>query len=229
MTPNADGLLFVEAAVGWTVTEDPPFDARVRAGVAMYNSGFRHAAHDAWEDAWLDLESGSDDERFLHGLIQFTAVAVHAQNRNWVGLQGLCASAREYLAELPEHYRQVDVARVREALSRIAADPGVIERRGFPALRYDGGVLSLPDLDIDAALVAAPLVAEETDLDEEIVRAGVEYAWQDIADGDETSRFVTLAADVAREDSQRPVVTQRLADHVRRRQQRESDVEGLFD
>lgn len=195
----------------------------------MYNSGFRHAAHDAWEDAWLDLESGSDDERFLHGLIQFTAVAVHARNQNWVGLQGLCASAREYLAGLPDHYRRVDVARVRDALSRIAADPEVIERRGFPALRYDGDVLSLPDLDVDAALVAAPLVAAETNLDEESVAAGVEYAWKDIAGGEGSSRFVTLAADVAREDSHRPVVAQRLAEHVQRRQQREADVEGLFD
>lgn len=211
------------------MTGEPSFDARVRAGVAMYNAGFRHAAHDAWEDAWLDLESGSADERFLHGLIQFTAVAVHAQNQNWVGLQGLCASARGYLEDLPDHYRQVDVARVRDALTRIASDPEVIERRGFPALRYNGGVRSLPDLDVDAALVAAPLVAEETNLDEDAVQAGVEYAWQDIARGDETSRFVTLAADVAREESHRPVVAQRLAGHVQRRQQREKDVEGLFD
>ncbi|MFB6301121.1 MAG: DUF309 domain-containing protein, partial [Halobacteriales archaeon] len=51
-------------------------DAHLRAGIAIYNAGGYHAAHDAWEDHWLDLESGTDDERFLHGLIQFTA-AVH--------------------------------------------------------------------------------------------------------------------------------------------------------
>lgn len=195
----------------------------------MYNSGFRHAAHDAWEDAWLDLESGSDDERFLHGLIQFTAVAVHAGNQNWTGLQGLCVSAREYVDGLPDEYRQVDVAGVRDALFRVAADPEIVERRGYPALRYDGGALSLPELDVDAALVAAPLIAAKTDLDEEMVEAGVQYALQDIGDEDGTSRFVTLAADIAREQGQRPVVAHRLAQHVQRRQQREADVEGLFD
>lgn len=211
------------------MTVEPSFDAHVRAGVAMYNSGFRHAAHDAWEEVWLGLESGSDDERFLHGLIQFTAVAVHAGNQNWAGLQGLCASAREYLDGFPDDYRQVVVAGVRDALSRIAADPEIVERRGYPALRYDGAALSLPELDIDAALVAAPMVAAETNLDEEAVEAGVQYALQDIGDEDGTSRFVTLAADVAREDAHRPVVAHRLAQHVQRRRQREADVEGLFD
>lgn len=211
------------------MTVEPSFDARVRAGVALYNSGYRHPAHDAWEAAWLGLESGTEDERFLHGLIQFTAVVVHAERRNWEGLQGLCVSAREYLKELPETYRTVDVAGVRRALSDIASDPEIVERRGYPPIRYDSVALSLPDLDVDAALVAAPIIAEETNLDQETVEAGVHYAWQDINEGEGTSRFVTLAADVARETDHRAVVAQRLAQHVQRRQQREADVEGLFD
>ena len=208
---------------------EPSFDARVRAGVALYNSGFRHPAHDAWEAVWLGLDDGTDDERFLHGLIQFTAVAVHAERRNWAGLQGLAASAQNYLQGLPDEYRQVDVVGVRNALAEIAADPELVERRGFPPLRYDGAVLSLPGLDVDAALVAAPIVASETALDQEAVQAGVQYAWQDIASGEGTSRFVTLAADVAREEHHRPLVVQRLSQHVQRRQRREADVEGLFD
>lgn len=208
---------------------EPSFDARVRAGVALYNSGFRHPAHDAWEAAWLALDPGSDDERFLHGLIQFTAVAVHAERRNWAGLRGLCVSAREYLDGLPDIHRNVDIAGAREALAAIHADPEVVERRGYPSLEYDGRVLALPGLDVEAALVAAPIIAAETDLDEATIEAGVHYAWQDIAAGDESSRFVTLAADVARETAHRGIVVQRLAQHVQRRQQREADVEGLFD
>ena len=30
---------------------------RLRAGVAIYNDGYYHAAHDAWEERWLDLEA----------------------------------------------------------------------------------------------------------------------------------------------------------------------------
>ncbi|NIS31883.1 MAG: DUF309 domain-containing protein, partial [Actinobacteria bacterium] len=58
-------------------------DAHLRAGIAIYNAGGYHAAHDAWEDHWLELEAGTDDERFLHGLIQFTAAVHHAQGANW--------------------------------------------------------------------------------------------------------------------------------------------------
>lgn len=211
------------------MTANPSFDARLRAGVAMYNAGFRYAAHDAWEAVWLALESGGADERLLHGLIQFTAVAVHVQRRNWAGVQGLCASAREYLDGLPETYRGIDIERVRTALDRIGDDPEVVERMGYPSLRYDGRPLTLPELDVDAALVAAPLVAEAANLDQDVVEAGVQYAWQDITDGEGTSRFVTLAADVAREPDNRGLVVQRLAQHVQRRRSRESDVEGLFD
>ena len=77
-------------------------NAHLRAGVAVYNAGRFHAAHDAWEEYWLGLESGADDERFLHGLIQFTAVVYHATEDNWSGAQGLAESAREYLADLRE-------------------------------------------------------------------------------------------------------------------------------
>lgn len=50
-------------------------DDSLRAGVAIYNAGAYRAAHGAWESKWLSLERDTDDERFLHGLIQFIAVA----------------------------------------------------------------------------------------------------------------------------------------------------------
>ncbi|MFC6725607.1 DUF309 domain-containing protein, partial [Halobium palmae] len=40
-------------------------DDALRAGVAIYNAGDYHAAHDAWEDVWLDLPEGTDDGRAL--------------------------------------------------------------------------------------------------------------------------------------------------------------------
>ncbi len=66
----------------------------LRAGVAIYNAGAYRAAHGAWESKWLSLDRGGDDERFLHGLIQFTAAVHHARDGNDSGAVGLARSAR---------------------------------------------------------------------------------------------------------------------------------------
>jgi hypothetical protein len=90
-------------------------EAHLRAGVAIYNAGGYHAAHDAWEDRWLDLEAGTDDERFLHGLIQFTAAVHHGRHGNWAGLQGLAESGAGYLEGLAADAPIVDRAAVEAA------------------------------------------------------------------------------------------------------------------
>ena len=69
-------------------------DDSLRAGVAIYNAGAYRAAHGAWESRWLSLERDTDDERFLHGLIQFTAAVHHARDGNDSGAVGLARSAR---------------------------------------------------------------------------------------------------------------------------------------
>src|SRR6056297_1954318 len=98
-------------------------DQALRIGLVVFNAEDYHAAHDAWEDEWLDLPSGSDDERFLHGLIQYTAAVYHTRTGNWSGARGLAESAGDYLAGLPDDYRGVNVGSVREYLRRLAADP----------------------------------------------------------------------------------------------------------
>jgi predicted metal-dependent hydrolase len=202
-------------------------DAHLRAGIAIYNAGAYHAAHDAWEDHWLDLESGTDDEQFLHGLIQFTAAVVHAKRRNWSGATGLASSACEYLAGLPESYRDVDVGRVREYLDRLADDPERIERRRPLTLQYADDRLDLVDLDFPETCIAAEVLAEEHDYDTALVEQAIEYA---SADGPESGTpFVALLFDFVREPENRAIVLQRLEEHVSRRASKESDVSGLFD
>jgi len=203
-------------------------DAQLRAGVAVYNAGHYHAAHDAWEERWLDLPAG-DDERFLHGLIQFTAAVYHARNRNWSGATGLAESGGEYLADLPADYRGVDVGRVREYLAALERDPERVERAPAPALTYEGAALALADLDFDAAAVAAAVLAEELGYDEGVIERAVEYARTDLESGDEGSQFVTFVLDFVRDPDSRPIVAQRLSEHVDRREHRESDVDGLFE
>jgi hypothetical protein len=201
-------------------------DAALRAGVALYDAGHHHAAHDAWEPVWLDLPTGSDDERFLHGLIQFTAVVHHARGRNWSGATGLAASAREYLAGLPDEYRGVNVAAVRAWLAGFAADPERIERARPLPLTYEGETLGLTDLDFEATAVAAAVLAEELDYDEEVIADAVAYAREELDTSQ--SRFVGLLFEFVDGSAGRALVYDRLRGHVARRRQRDSDVEGLF-
>jgi predicted metal-dependent hydrolase len=204
-------------------------ETHLRAGIAIYNAGEYHAAHDAWEDHWLDLESGSDDEQFLHGLIQFTAAVYHARNGNWSGATGLAESARAYLGVLPETYRQVNVAEVRQYLDCLETDPERIERAAPPALREGGQPIRATDLELEGTIVAAGVLAAEYGFDESVIERAGRYATTDIEDDTTRSPFVTFLFDFVREPETRPIVMQRLTEHVQRRSHREDDVAGLFD
>lgn len=203
-------------------------DAHLQAGIAIYNAGRFHAAHDAWEDRWLALDAG-EDERFLHGLIQFTAAVHHATEHNWTGACGLAESAREYLADLPEDYRGVNVGEVREYLAVLGTDPESIERVPPLSLTHEGRQLVLDDLDFEASAVAAEVLAEEGDSGHATVECAVEYAREDVAAGNETSPFVTLVMDFVRDPNNRGIVLQRLTEHTERRAARDRDVDGLFE
>ncbi|MFB6169808.1 MAG: DUF309 domain-containing protein [Haloarculaceae archaeon] len=202
-------------------------DDALRAGVAVYDAGHVHAAHDAWEDAWLTLPDG-DDERLLHGLIQFVACVHHAENGNWEGVRGLAESGRGYLADLPDAYRDVNVATVRQYLATVAADPEHVERVAPPPLRYEGASLEPADLDLGAALRAAVPLAEALGYDADAVERAVEYARDDLAAGEEGSAFVTFLLDFVRDADHRGTVAARLTERTARRRSRVEDVDGLF-
>ena len=193
-------------------------DAHLRAGVAIYNAGGHHAAHDAWEDHWLDLESGTDDERFLHGLIQFTAAVHHGDRANWEGVRGLAESAGRYLDGLPSPYRGVDLDPVREFLAVLAGDPESFERIEGPRLHHEGVTLRPAEV----------LAGEQDAYDETVLQDAVEYATGEIETAGD-GRFVALVVDFVGESDRRDLVYDRLVEHVERRRARESDVEGLFD
>jgi hypothetical protein len=204
-------------------------EPQLRAGAAIYNAGRYHAAHDAWEDHWLDLESGTDDERFLHGLIQFTAAIHHARNGNWSGATGLARSAGGYLEDLPADYRGLNLNDVREYLATLADDPEVIERGTPLALVKDGEVVDIHDVGLHATLAAAEVFAEADGYDEEIVELACEYACRDAEEGVASSPFISLLFDFVREPDNRGIVFQRLSEHTERRRARNEDVDGLFE
>jgi hypothetical protein len=203
-------------------------DDALRAGVAVYNVGDYHDAHDAWEEVWLDLREGSDDERFLHGLIQFTAAVHHARSGNWAGATGLAESARQYLGGLATPYRGVDLATVRSYLAALLRDPERAERARPPALTVDGHPLAIADLAFEGAARVARLRAEADRYDAATVERAMELAREEVAEGSRT-RFTALVMDFAEDDAHRDLVYRRLADHVERRERKRSDVEGLFD
>lgn len=202
-------------------------DRPLRVGIALYNDGWYHAAHDAWEPVWLAL-SESTDERFLHGLIQYTATIHHARERNWEGATGLAESAYGYFGDLPMTYCGVDLGPVRGALLALAADPEWIERAVPPRLVHRELVVSLSDLDTRECLLAAPILAAAGGYDIEPIERASEYA-REALDARDSNPFLTLCTDFVREPAHRALVYGRLTEHVSRRRSREQDVAGLFD
>ncbi|WP_435062939.1 DUF309 domain-containing protein [Halobaculum sp. EA56] len=223
-------------------TSDAPDEsarvAALRAGIALYTAGEFHAAHDPWEAVWLDLtevaaaddapESAVRDERLFHGLIQFTAAQYHARGRNWSGAVGLAESAGTYLAGVPDDYRGVDVAAVRDALARLAADPERVERGPAPPITHEGERVAPGSLSLDAAARAAEALAEEHDLDADAVADAARFARAEERAG--RSRFAALLFDLLRADDPgtRGLVYDRLTGLVERERRKEEDVEGLF-
>jgi predicted metal-dependent hydrolase len=205
---------------------DVVVDDALRAGVALFEAGRYHAAHDPWEHAWLDMEAGTDDERLLKGLIQYTAAVHHARERNWSGATGLASSARGYLADVPDGHRGVDVAGVRASLAALAADPERVERGRPPALALGGERVTLADLDLAAAAPAAEALAEEEGYDERVVADAGRYAREERGAG--RSRFAALVFDFLRDGDARPLIYRRLSGHVERRRAEERDVDELF-
>ncbi|WP_410765664.1 DUF309 domain-containing protein [Haloferax sp. DFSO60] len=204
-------------------------DDALCAGAAIYNAGAHRAAHGAWESEWLTLPKDSEDERLLHGLIQFTAAVHHARAGNTSGATGLATSAQEYLDGLGDDYRGINLDEVRESLEHLESDPELAVEDGIAMLRVGGVAISYDDLDFDAIVVAAETLAEElSGYDDAIVEDAVTYARDEISTGVKT-QFTAMVFDFVRDETHRDLVYQRLKEHVRRKRQRESDVTGLFD
>jgi uncharacterized protein (DUF433 family) len=227
----------------------------LRVGVAVFNAGDHHAAHDAWEEPWLPLEAGTPDERLLHGLIQYAAAVYHARRCNWSGARGLAGSAGTYLDAVDDDYRGVNVAEVRAFLRRLAADPELLERRRPLPLRCDGDAPTPIDLSFENVATAAALLAADYDsFDADVVADAIRYAREErdatverdgatTEDGERAESdgrtdgvpsprsrgFVGVLFDFADGRARRALVYDRLRRHVERRRSRERDVSGLFE
>ena len=204
----------------------PTVPAALRAGAALFNEGYVLAAHDPWEAAWLPLAEGPD-ERLLHGLIAAAAATHHAGARNWSGAVGCAGNAVEYLDGVGSMPRGVDIEPVRDWCRRLATDPETIERTAPPTLRIEGPALRFGDLDLPAALLAAPALAGAvTHGDEATFETAAELAREERGTG--RTQFAELLFAFLREPDTRPQVAARFADHVELVQRKRRDVDDLF-
>ncbi|WP_144927110.1 DUF309 domain-containing protein [Halorubrum salsamenti] len=209
-----------------TADAGPPVPAALRAGVALFNEGHVLAAHDPWEAAWLPLEGG-EDERLLHGLIATAAATHHAAARNWSGAVGCAGNAEKYLDGIGPAPRGVDVEPVRDWCRRLAADPEAIERTLPPTIRIGGAAPRFGDLDLPAALLAAPALADAVAPgDEETFETAAALAREERGTGRTT--FAELLFAFLRTPDARPQVAARLADHVELVERKRRDVDDLF-
>lgn len=203
-------------------------EAALAAGIAIFNAGEYHAAHDAWEEPWLDVENGTPEERFLHGLIQYTAAVHHATERNWAGTVGLATSARAYLDELPTPFEGVDLEGVRGVLDSLAADPAWIERSSVPQLTMGGRPIRAVDLEPTSMTIAAGVIAGEHGFDRAVIESAATFLREETLEERSTDPLVSLLIDFV-EGEERSIVFDRLRAHVERRTAREHDVDGLFE
>lgn len=112
------------------MTRDHELDPRFVKGVAHFNAGAFFAAHEVWEDLWLDCHDAT--RSFYQGLIQVAVCLHHFRNRNTRGARTLCRSATGYLQPYTPVFRQVDVERLLRELhtccAELLADEGVHPR-----------------------------------------------------------------------------------------------------
>ena len=114
-------------------------------GVRLFNAGAFHDSHDCFEDEWYNYGNGTDESRFLHGMVQVAAGAYkHHDFEDDAGMRSLFETALDYLAGLPRDYYGVDLLDVRTTLTQALEDPTAIE--GWQ-LELDGVVVVAEERD----------------------------------------------------------------------------------
>ena len=99
------------------------------AGIDLYNAGEFHAAHDAWEERWVD-EAGPREKLFLQAMIQSAVVFHHLEIGRPGAARRMYQAATEKFARLgAERFMSLDLADYQAQLARAlswllaAADP----------------------------------------------------------------------------------------------------------
>ena len=93
-------------------------------GVALYNAGAYHEAHDCFEDEWYNYGNGTTESAFLHGMVQVAAGAYkHFDFEDDDGMGSLFETALQYLRGTPRDYYGVDILDIRTVLTNARTAP----------------------------------------------------------------------------------------------------------
>lgn len=84
------------------------------AGLQCYRNQEFFLAHEHWESVWL--ECVDPEKTFLQALIQITAAFHHLQRKNPTGAASLLRAALRRLDPLPETFRGIAVAPLRQSI-----------------------------------------------------------------------------------------------------------------
>lgn len=131
------------------------YDPRYVAGVNFFNECEYFEAHEIWEDLWTEYQGPS--RRFYQGLIQVAVCLHHFGNGNTRGAKKLFFSCNKYLAEYPDMFEGIDVAKLRTELESCCAELLASEEE-------------YPKLDIDPELI--PEIHLDPPADEQSVESG---------------------------------------------------------
>ena len=118
-------------------------------GVALYNEGEFHEAHDCFEDEWYNYGRGNAESKFLHGMVQVAAGAYkHYDFDDDDGMRSLFRTALQYFRDVPNDYYGVDLLDVRTTLTNALNDPEALDGWEF---RLDGECPTATAADFDYA------------------------------------------------------------------------------
>jgi predicted metal-dependent hydrolase len=105
-------------------------------GIDLFNAGHFFECHEAWEYVWN--RSAGEEKIAIQGLIQAAVAILHLERGNREGAESLYAKARAKLDPLPDNFRQVAIAELRESLEeffRSARAANVAAVRVRPRIR----------------------------------------------------------------------------------------------
>jgi uncharacterized protein len=114
---------------------DEPRD-QFQEGIDLFNAGQYFECHEAWEYVWNRSEGA--EKIAIQGLIQAAVAILHLERGNHEGAESLYAKARAKLDPLPDNFRQVAIAELRESLGeffRSARATNVSSVRMRPQIR----------------------------------------------------------------------------------------------
>ena len=85
--------------------------SQFQRGIELFNAGKFFEAHEAWEEIWL--AANEPEKTFLQGLIQVAAAFHHRSRRNRKGMESLLEAGLARLAQFPDRYRGIALAKLR--------------------------------------------------------------------------------------------------------------------